>query len=325
MRRSRNQSANDIRSKLFSTIKALFCGILLYAGCAMLFLGSGIGHSYVVRQNAQYASKTLTIKKADKNKKVKTSYDATKTKSIDAQELWRAKQYPASPIGRMSIPVVNIHNPLFAGYGNHNQNLSYGVVTAVGGRTMGGVNNYVLAGHYMGNYGPAILDNLHLMKAGDIIYVTDMHRIYAYQAKTMSYSIKPNQVEVENNEKGKSTITLITCSDFDISKYGYGQHRTVVQGTLIGSVQATKSNLEKTELTDKDNQASTIASPVKKTKTINPITKKVITVRTPAKTKVYQNVSFNQIAATFTIIWSIVMVIILIKVWVPHRDSIVEA
>lgn len=323
MRRKQRQN-NSLRDKLLSTIKVLLCGILLYAGCAMLFLGSGIGHSYVVRQNAQYASKTLTIKKADKNKKAKTSYDATKTKSIDAQELWRARQYPASAIGRMSIPVVNIHNPLFAGYGSHNQNLSYGVVTVVQGRTMGGPNNYVLAGHYMGNYGPAILDNLHYMKSGDIIYVTDMHRIYAYQATKMSYSIKPNQVEVENNEKGKSTITLITCSDFDISKYGYGQHRTVVQGTLIGSVPATKSNMEKTELTDKDNQASTIVTPAKKTKTINPVTKKVITVRTPARTKVYQNVSFNQIAATFTIIWSVVMVIILIKIWIPHRDPEVE-
>jgi len=61
--------------------------------------------------------------------------------------------------------------------------LEYGVVTCLPDRTMGGKNNYVLAGHYMGSYGPAVLDNLHLAKIGDLIYVTDLHHIYAYETK----------------------------------------------------------------------------------------------------------------------------------------------
>lgn len=312
------QNPNWIKMK--KSLKWILAFVMLYIGCALIFVGSGMGHSYIVRQNAQYASKTLTVKKADKNRKKKTSYDAKKTKSISATELWRARQYPVSPIGRMSIPVVNIHNPLFAGYGDHNQNLSYGVVTVVPGRQLGAPNtNVVYAGHYMGNYGPAILDNLHLMQNGDVIYVTDMHRIYAYQATYKSYAIKPSQVEVENNEKGKSTITLITCSDFNISKYGYGQHRTVVKGTLVGSLPATKKNLEKTELTDKEIQTS-ITTPVKKDKkVVNPVTKKVVRVRVGSEPKIYQRASFNEIAATFTIIWGILLLIVLIRIWMPRR------
>lgn len=311
----RNSSFSTTKSKVLRTLKWLFIFGMLYLGCALLFVGSGIGHSYMVRQNAQYASKTLTVKKADANKKKKTSYDASKTKSISATEIWRSRQYPVNPIGRMSIPVVDIHNPLFEGYGSHNQNLSSGVVTVVPGRQLGAQNtNVVYAGHYMGNYGPAILDNLHYVKNGDTIYVTDMHKIYAYSVYYKSYAVKPKQIEVENNIKGQSIITLITCSDFNVSKYGYGQHRTVVQGKLIGSVPASKSNLEQTELTDKDNQAS--VTPAKKEKpTVNPVTKKVVYVRKEAKPKVYQNVSFNQIACVFTVVWAILLFIILGHVW----------
>ena len=314
------KKSNTIKHKVVETLKTIILATMFYVGAALLFLGSGIGRSYMVKQNAQVASKTITVRTADKNKKVKTTYDAKKTKSIDAQEIWRAKQYPAYAIGRMSVPVVNIHNPLFAGFGGHNQNLSYGVVTVVPGRTMGGINNYVLAGHYMGSAGPAILDNLHYMKAGDPIYVTDMHKIYAYQTKSVSYSIKPTQIEVENNQKGKGTITLITCSDFNISRYGYGQHRTVVQGDLIGSLPATKSNLEKTELTDKANQSS--IKIVKHTKVLNPFTKKMVTVRKPAQTKIYQNVTYNQIKAVFSVIVAVIVLIRLLFIWITRKNKI---
>lgn len=57
------------KQKVILTIKAFVFGIALYIGCALLFVGSGIGHSYIVKQNAQTASKTLTVRKADKNKK----------------------------------------------------------------------------------------------------------------------------------------------------------------------------------------------------------------------------------------------------------------
>lgn len=305
MKKSKNiENVNKLKSmvKSFGAITALFVGGWL------LFTGSGVGHSYMVTENTRVASKLVTVKTADKNRKKKTSYNASLTKSIDSKEIWRAKQYPVNPVGRMSIPVVNIHNPLFEGYGDHNQNLSFGVVSSVAGRRLGAPNtNVCYAGHYMGNYGAAILDNLHYVKPGDVIYLTDMHRIYAYKANSIAFDIKPNQVEVENNQKGKSLVTLITCSDFDINKYGYGKHRTVVQGELIGSVPATKTNLVKTELTDKDNQPS-MAKAKKQKRVYNPVTKKVVYIRKAAQPKVTQNITYTQILTTVVILYFIILI-----------------
>ena len=310
------KQAKSSKQQIWSTIRVLLLGALFYLGVTLIFFGSGFGNSYVVQQNAEKANTTLTQKKADRNKKRKTSYDASKTKSVSAASVLRAKQIKAYAIGRIAIPAVNIHNPLFAGYGDQNQNLEYGVVTCLPDRVMGGANNYVLAGHYMGSYGPAVLDNLHLAHPGDLIYVTDLHHIYVYKIKRMSFAIKPTQVEVENNVQDKSMITLITCSDFNTSKYGYGQHRTVAQGDLISKMKASQHNLALSELTakpkhsKKEHQVSLKNN--KQHKTIN----KAVQVRANAKPKFYQNMTFIR---TVIIIFNVVFVLAigwrLIHIW----------
>lgn len=293
--------------KITKTLFSLAIGILFYIGVALIFLGSGWGHSLIVADTArQIGKQELTAKTAKKNAKQKTSYDASKTKSVSSSELWKAKQYPAYPIGRMSIPEVNVHNPLFQGYGSNGQNLSFGVCTVVQGRQMGAANNYVLAGHYMGAYGPAVLDNLHYVEKGDIICVTDMSNIYLYKAEYKSYDIKPTQIEVENNAGNQRIITLITCSDFNVSKYGFGQHRTVVQGVFVKKLKATKKNLETCELTDKAAKKKAAAS----------ATSKVTKSSMPrVKEKWYQKLTLAQVVGTFSAIWLVVMVISLVKTW----------
>lgn len=292
----------------FKRIKAiawiLILGVMFYAGATILFLNSELGHSYIVRDNAERVTEHLTAKQAKRNAKLKTSYDATKTTSVTTTNLWKSRSYVAAPIGKMSIPVVNIHNPLFAGFGTHQQNLSYGVCTVVPNRSMGGNNNYVLAGHYMGGYGPAVLDNLHYMKFGDKIYLTDLSRIYEYTTYYIQYDVKPSQVEFESNNGNTPIVTLITCSDFNVNRYGYGQHRTIVQGKLTGIYNASKSVLEQFELADK-------------------VVQKTVNTRTDSKPKVYevtkvvkkvvQNSSLKGITTTFTIIWTIVILILVVK------------
>lgn len=292
--------------KIKESIFVLFLGVLLAVGSVMIFVNTEIGHSYIVQDNTEEVSKDLTAKKADENKKQKTSYDATKTKSISAKELWRAKKYPASPIGRMSIPSVDIHNAVFEGFGDHNQNLSYGVVSVLQDRKMGGENNYNLAGHYMGGYGSAVLDNLHYMKPGDKIYVTDMHTIYEYTDKNIAYDIKPTQVEVEQNHGKTKMITLITCSDFNPKAYGYGQHRTVAQGVLTGQYPASKANLEKYELTDKVSKTTS----KKARKEVQPTTSQ----------KIYSKFSLKSIERIALAIWLVVMAAMIFSVWhTPKR------
>lgn len=312
------KSKSNLSTKIINTTLFLLLSIIFYIGIGMIAYGSGIGHSYIVRQNVQKANSRISIKSIERAEKERTSYDASKTESVSASSLWKARKYSANAIGRMSMPELNIHNPIFAGYGDHNQNLSYGVVTTVNNRKMGDMNNYVLAGHYMGNYGPAILDNLHYASKGDRIYVTNLKKIYVYSVTYKSYSVKPTQVDIENNIPGKSTITLITCSDFNVKKYGFGGHRTVVKGHLIASMPATRKNLELTELTDGKNKHK------KKTKVVVNIpnkknTSKSITikskVKSSAKAKWYQNITFNQLVVGFTIIWLIFVIYNVYSIW----------
>lgn len=314
---SKEKQNHSLKNKVWATIRVLFFSALFYLGITLIFFGSGFGSSYLFEQNAEKAATGLTAKKADENKKRKTSYDASKTKSISTARILRSKQIKAYAIGRISIPSVNIHNPLFAGYGDRNQNLEYGVVTCVPGRVMGGANNYVLAGHYMGSYGPAVLDNLHLAKTGDMVYITDLQHIFAYEIKTISFAVEPTQVEVENNVNDQSMVTLITCSDFNTSKYGYGQHRTVVQGNLVSKIKATKGNLESTELTENYQTATKkhkITLPTKKGQ--KPIQKSE-QVRSEAMPKFFQNMSFIKIAIiTFNLLFWLIILWILIRVWV---------
>lgn len=316
---SRKKQTHSLKNKIWSTIRVLILGTLFYLGAVLIFLGSGLGSSFLIQQNANQASTGLTVKKADQNKKRKTSYDASKTNSVSSTSILQSKQKKAYAIGRISIPAVNIHNPLFNGYGDQNQNLEYGVVTCLADRTMGGANNYVLAGHYMGQHGPAILDNLHLVKKGDLIYVTDLHNIYVYEINSISFAIKPTQVEVENNIEDKHMITLITCSDFNTSKYGYGEHRTVVQGDLVSKIKATKSNLVSTELANKNNftkNKKKVILPTKKGHKIN----KGTPVRSAAKPKFYQRMNFiNAVIAGFNIIFLLLIIWQLTHIWVTQK------
>lgn len=314
---TKKRQNHSLKSKIWDTVKILFLGALFYLGVTLIFFGSGFGSSYLLEQNAENAATGLTAKKADENKKRKTTYDASKTKSISAARILRSKQIKAYAIGRISIPAVNIHNPLFAGYGDRNQNLEYGVVTCVPGRVMGGANNYVLAGHYMGSHGPAVLDNLHLAKIGDMVYVTDLHHIYAYEIKSISFAVKPTQVEVENNINDQSMVTLITCSDFNTSKYGYGQHRTVVQGNLVSKIKASEANLESTELTanfKKSAKKRSVSLPTKKgQKTVQ----RKEQIRSEAAPKFFQNMNFIKIAIIgFNLLFCLFLIWNLVRIWV---------
>lgn len=302
----RNKRRKSVGEKIVNSLYVIVGILMVIAGLFILFMNSKIGRAYVVKDNGTRVSQHLTAEQADKNKKVKTTYDARKTTSVDTRTLWRDRQYPAAPIGRMSIPAVDIHNPVFAGYGDKLQNLSYGVCTVVPNRPFGvkGINS-VLAGHYMGSYGPAVLDNLHLTQAGDKIYVTDMHKIYEYAENKMAYDITPRQIEVENNILNKSVVTLITCSDFNPTRYGIGQHRTVAVGELSNVYPASKKNLENFELTDKVS-----------TKIIKKHVRKNVQAVQPKTAKIYNKFSFKQIITYTTIFFGAILLICLIKIWI---------
>lgn len=155
----------------------------------------------------------------------------------------------------------------------------------------------------MSGYGPAILDNLHLTKTGDMVYVTNMKTIYAYRIEDIELALDPHQVSVEDNVPGERTITLITCSDFNTAKYGYGGHRTVVSGTLTAAYKATKSNLIKYELADRNvsnNQAQS----------------KNKSVKSRVKTTALQKLTLKQLIIIFATLWLLAMGILFTIIWI---------
>ena len=282
-----------MKEKIYRSLRIILFSLVIVACISVMFLSTRFGHSLVVRNKATRVSRSLTRQEAIKNQQKKTSYNAADTSSISFRQLITASKYPATPIGRMSVPSVNIHNPVLNGYGTKGQNLSYGVCTVLPDRYLGKANNYVLAGHYMGNYGPAILDNLHLVKLGEPIYVTDLHKIYEYRVVNKNPAVLPQDVSVEDNQGNQSLITLITCSDFNVKKYGFGQHRTIVQGKLVKVQPATQDLLIKDELSSE-----------------------IVRHNAQIKGKLWQRISLEGIEATVAIIWVIVVISLITKVWI---------
>lgn len=282
-----------MKEKISRSILLVVLSLVILGSICVIFLSTKIGHSLVVRNNAIRVSRNLTRSDVIRNQKKDTSFNAADTSSINFKQLINAGKYPATPIGRMSIPSVNIHNPILNGYGTKNQNLSYGVCTVLPDRYLGKENNYVLAGHYMGNYGPAILDNLHLVKLGTKIYLTDLSKIYVYRVIRKTDGVSPYDVSVEDNQNDQRLITLITCSDFNIKKYGFGQHRTVVQGQLVKVESATSQQLIKDELSSE-----------------------IIRHNGDNHGKLMQNISLAEIEATVAILWLVTITSLLVKVWI---------
>lgn len=283
-----------MENRLYRVGMVIFSMVLFALLAGFFFVNTKVGRSYIVRNNAIRASQQLTAKKAKQNQQADTSFDPTKTHSIGVKQVLQAGNYSAKPIGRMSIPAVNTYNPLFKGFGTQGQNLSYGVCTVLPERALGKDNNYVLAGHYMGGYGPAVLDNIHEAHSGDHIYVTDMEHIYDYRVNKKYLALEPTQVSVEDNTPHTKLITLITCSDFNQAKYGFGKHRTVVQGVYQRTMPATQANLVKYG-----------------------VSSEII----PTKQKQHyqnhrlSNLTLPQITASFAIIWVLVTAALVIKAW----------
>ncbi|MEG0074010.1 MAG: class D sortase [Clostridia bacterium] len=85
--------------------------------------------------------------------------------------------------------------------------------------------NFSIAAH--NNVQTELFRNLHKAKKGVKITVLTKTHQYVYEVKSIN-KIKPNQVEVIDNDFSKKEITLITCSDFT-------KTRTVVKGTLVST------------------------------------------------------------------------------------------
>ena len=154
------------------------------------------------------------------------SYDFNKVKPLSFEEVAkeRARHKKVPMAGKIAIPSVNILLPIVPGVSN--ASLSAGAGTLKDNQSMG-KGNYALASHNMNDYATLFSPLLNI-KLGARMYITNGKTIYQYKVKTKQY-ISPSDIQVIDNHKGKTELTLITCN---LS----GNRRLLVQGDLINKM-----------------------------------------------------------------------------------------
>ena len=81
----KQKERKSVSTKIFDSLYVIVGTILLVAGLSLFFFNSKVGRAYMLRDNGERASENLTAKQADKNRKVKTTYDASKTTDVDTR------------------------------------------------------------------------------------------------------------------------------------------------------------------------------------------------------------------------------------------------
>lgn len=201
-----------------------------------------IVNNYLMPKNLDN-SYTTTFKELDKNTIASNSEKSKKASDKDFDfsniELLSSGLTNINPkidkskiVGEVYIPKVNLHLPIT--YGTNNENLLYSATTMKKEQEMG-KGNYALAGHNAENR-TVLFAPLHDVKDNDFIYVTDKDKIYQYLVDSITI-VKPSAIEVIDDVKDSSTITLVTCEDFA------GTKRLIVQGTLL-DVQDYEENMK---------------------------------------------------------------------------------
>lgn len=124
-------------------------------------------------------------------------------------------------IGVVSIPSVNLEEPIL--YGTTNENLMFGATTMKPEQKMG-QGNYTLAGHSHPTRN-ILFQPIRHVNNGDLIYVTDKNKVYTYKV-TDKKVVMPDKVEVLDDVTGRELVTLVSCFADD------GSDRVIVTGEL---------------------------------------------------------------------------------------------
>jgi len=187
----------------------------------------------------QYQVSKVSKDSINKNKNAETSFDFNKVESLSTEAVinaqWKAQKLPV--IGGISIPEVSMNLPIFKGLDN--AGLYYGAGTMKETQQMG-QGNYALASHHVfGITGASnmLFSPLDRAKAGMKIYITDKEHVYTYVITSVE-TVTPDRTDLIEDTEGVTEITLVTCED------AAATNRTIVKGTLEGSVEYDKAPKE---------------------------------------------------------------------------------
>lgn len=221
---------NKYKIGISTVIIRIVAVILLIVGLILIF-NKQISNQ-LISHNQHTTLTSLTKKEIDKNQRKKGMYDFSKVKSMDVAQATKSQiKKTSGAIGALAIPEVNMHLPVMLGLSDDAMSTGGGTMRA--DQKMG-QGNYPLAGHYMTAKG-ILFSPLEDVKKGELIYLTDLKKVYVYRIY-MKKVVDPSAVWLVNNTKRK-IITLITCADG-------GVNRWAIRGSLIKTEKANDNNLK---------------------------------------------------------------------------------
>ena len=230
-KRSRKRKQKSKRNIFINIVASL----LIIVALGLIF-NAQIRNMIMVWNTNQYQVSKVSKDSINKNKNAETSFDFNKVESLSTEAVinaqWKAQQLPV--IGGISIPEVSMNLPIFKGLDN--AGLYYGAGTMKETQQMG-QGNYALASHHVfGITGASnmLFSPLDRAKAGMKIYITDKEHVYTYVITSVE-TVTPDRTDLIEDTEGVTEITLVTCED------AAATNRTIVKGTLEGSVESDKA------------------------------------------------------------------------------------
>lgn len=117
-------------------------------------------------------------------------------------------------IGIINIPKINISYPIINECTEENLKIA---PTKLAGPTINTIGNLVVIGH--NNWNKEFFSNLHKLKNGDIVELTDTSGTKLTYTVYDKYEIKQDDFScLEQNTNGKIELTLITCIKYQKTK-----------------------------------------------------------------------------------------------------------
>lgn len=200
----------------------LFLVVLLLIGLALVF-NNQIKYLLMSWNTSKYDVTAVTASEIKENEKKPATFDFDGVQPLSTQAVLEAqfsnKRLPV--IGGIAIPSVGINLPIFKGLAN--EALLFGAGTFSETQKMG-EGNYALASHRT-DRADLLFTPLEEFEVGNIIYLTDLEKIYSYKAYDKQ-RVVPTQTEVLNDVPNKKVVTLVTCGDLSATT------RIIVQGEL---------------------------------------------------------------------------------------------
>lgn len=185
----------------------------------------------LIKQNQTSALSKLNAEKVHENDKKKGDFDFSHVKSINSLSAIKSKLAQVYPVGAIAVPSVGIKLPILKGLSD--VNMASGGCTMRADQEMG-EGNYPLAGHYMTNSG-ALFSPLESSQVGQMVYLTDMQKVYQYQIYYKQI-VSPKSVYLVNNTE-KKIVTLITCANG-------GSMRWAIRGELVKTSKINHENIK---------------------------------------------------------------------------------